>query len=192
MPVSQLVPGIRVIDIDRPRLRTKFDREMGHHTPRFGTKRSYNLHWYGPLALNNIAEVSDLLRRLLKSTKTHTTITYNPEQPWSRCHVETAQALVYEGRDCKFDAVNYTADWNKGWGHITVHNSYGLYMIDTRVKYWWQDPSRMAEAKRPAGWKQYDVPYFSFEGNKVTIEHRAPCGDWLRWIFATEYHYDRD
>jgi hypothetical protein len=136
--------------------------------------QNYNLYWYGNLTTENAEQVGKLFTQLLgdgKDGKYHTAIAALPQafdKGDADCSVDVHPSLrLYEK-----DGVKVSVE--DGRAHLTIHNTYGLWMLDTDI------PNGRDVSGR--------TPYISFGGNKVTIKHRAPAGNLLVWTFAVEDH----
>lgn len=143
----------------------------------------YNLYWYGMLTTGNVEKVAALLTELLDG-KFYTAITAHPtvypkiddkhpEIPDVRMDVRTSQKLIYRSNG----KPAITFEVKDDYGYMSIHDTYGVYMIDTKLK---------GESAQIDGTLQN--PYIVFEGNRVTIRHRAPAGNVLVWAFAVEDH----
>jgi len=132
-----------------------------------------NLYWYGVLTTGNVERVAGLLNQLLDG-KYYTAISALPDESRDcRMSVRTSQKLSPEGtRDRK--AISWSVD--DGRAHLTIHDTYGLWCLDSKLE---GDNARN---------DNFQNPYFVFEGNQVTIRHRAPIGNLLVWTFAVEDH----
>jgi hypothetical protein len=136
---------------------------------------TYNMYWYGMLTTGNVEQVGKLLRELLVG-KFHTVIAAHPVayekgDAHLSMDVHTSQKL-YEN-----EAQNgVKAEANDDRAHVTIHNSYGLWMLDSSLT-----------DERPSDSSGRN-PYIVFKGNQVTITHRAPAGNLLVWTFAVEDH----
>jgi hypothetical protein len=141
----------------------------------------YNLYWFGMLTTGNVEQVGKLFSELLDG-KFYTAIVAHPmayKAPTDvdvRLDVRTSQKLVAEGtRDNKAIVAEVSDDR----AHLTIHDTFGLYCVDSGLQ---------GEVQRPDS--SYQNPYIVFEGNRVTIRHRAPAGNLLVWTFAVEDHND--
>jgi len=142
-----------------------------------------NLYWYGMLTTGNVEQVAGLLGQLLDG-KFYTAITAYPTAypPFDkenldmdvRMDVRTSQKLSPEGtRNGK--AITWSVEDERA--HLTIYDTYGLYCVDSKL-----------QGDRARNDSTYQNPYFVFEGNRVTIRHRAPAGNLLVWTFAVEDH----
>jgi hypothetical protein len=141
--------------------------------------RNYNLYWFGMLTTGNVEQVGKLLSELLEG-KFYTLITAhpvaykNPEGVDVRMYVYTSQKLMAAGtRDNKA----IVAEVRDGRAHLFIHDTYGAHFIDSDLQ---------GEVAVPDS--TFQNPYITFEGNRVTIRHRAPAGNLLIWTFAVEDH----
>jgi hypothetical protein len=141
--------------------------------------RNFNLYWFGMLTTGNVEQVGKLFSELLAG-KFYTLITAhpvaykNPEAVDVQMYVYTSRKLVAEGtRDNKA----IVAEVRDGRAHLFIHDTYGSHFIDSDLQHE-QAHSDLA----------YKNPYIVFEGNRVTIRHRAPAGNLLIWTFAVEDH----
>jgi len=144
---------------------------------------NYNPFWYGSLTLKNAPEVERLLRELLTS-KRFTTVAYHPGEAGWRCQVETSQKLH---KPLPGEPAPVRIDVKDGMAFGCISTTYGLWLFDSK------EPENERIRNKVVGEKErYKVPYFVFEGNKVSIFHRAPCGDLLCWIFKQEHEEDAE
>lgn len=145
--------------------------------------KPYNLHWHGMLTVDNAKEVGKLMTELL-SDKFFTFVAAHPailpeldaQHPQTvdmRMDVRPSQRLF---ADPGKKPVNVSITDGK-YAHLTIYDTYGLAILDTSLtgKYGQFDHT-------------YKNPYFSFDGNRVTIWHRAPAGNLLVWSYAVENH----
>ena len=142
-----------------------------------------NLYWFGMLTTGNVEKVAGLLGQLLNDRYytaicAHPTIYPKtlelPETVALSMDVRTSQKLSPSGtRDGK--AISWGVE--DGRAHLTLQDTFGLYMLDSNL-----------QGERSHSDSTYRNPYFVFDGNKVTIHHRAPAGNLLVWTFATEDH----
>ena len=131
----------------------------------------YGMYWYGNLTTENAEEVGKLFVRLLgdgKDGKYHTAIAALP-QAFAKGDADCSMSVHSSLKLFEKDGVKVSVE--DGRAHLTIHNTYGLWMLDT-------------DGRSDAG----RTPYISFDGNKVTIKHRAPAGNLLVWMFAVEDH----
>lgn len=146
--------------------------------------REYNLYWYGMLTTGNIEQVAKLFHELLDG-KFYTTINVyprllpkldeqHPETIDCRLDVHTSQRLTPEDTRSK-KAIITKVDGD--FAYMSIHDTYGIHMMDTRL------PGERAQYDHT-----YQNPYIVFEGNRVSIHHRAPAGNLLVWTFAVEDH----
>jgi len=138
-----------------------------------------SMYWDGMLTTDNVEAVGKLFNELLSHgpesspDKFHTVIAalpvaYDKEDAGLSMYVHTSQKLYDKG---------VTAEVKDGRAYLTIHNSYGLWMLDS-----------LLSGERAPYDSTYKNPYLRFKGNQVTIWHRAPAGNLLVWTFAAEDH----
>ena len=129
-------------------------------------------YWFGFLTLDNIELVAEGLKRLLVG-KRYTFVAMNELKSRDlEPEVRTSQALKDTGiADREPISVWYSED--RTYASISVRDSYGSWSMHTDVY----------DSADDNDWK---VPYISFKSNQVSVFHRAPDGNKLCWVIATE------
>jgi len=144
--------------------------------------KPYNLHWHGMLTTGNVVEVGKLMTELL----TGKFFTFVAMHPTLLPEIDAAHPQTIDMRVDARPSQKLFADPGKqpinarvenGYGHKSIYDTYGLAMLDTNLQGAFAPFDHL-----------YKNPYFSFDGNRVTIWHRAPAGNLLVWTYAVENH----
>lgn len=134
--------------------------------------------WFGPLCFETAELVTRRLNDLLGGQR-FTVVTSNSysedTERFSAVDVRTGSRLTRP--------VELTQD---AYQHISLHNTGWVMgvMVASSVR-----TRAHAYAARDAGSK-HDWVHFTFEGSQVTIDHYAPAGYRLQWIFRVEHPED--
>lgn len=129
-------------------------------------------HWHGTLCAETRDEIADRMREVL-GDHYFTLVCCNSYSEESR---RFSSVEVYPSQWLTAPVRADDGEWNHiGWS--TPRLSMG---VDSRAR-------TRAEAHEP-----YQFVYFSFEGDLIEIDHYAPAGYRLRWIFAVERHDRRE
>lgn len=134
--------------------------------------KEYNLHWYGMLTIENLENVVDLLKQLLDGKK-YTFVACNEFFDF-KPEVRTGQMVDHKGAT----SGNAFSIW---WDEKNNPPHYGGFNVGDTYGVWGCSTTATDEVKH-----DNENPYFVFEGNKVTITHKAPAGHLLYWVAAVE------
>lgn len=138
--------------------------------------------WYGMLTTGNAGEVGRRMLTLLDGKYYTTIMTYpvvydnDPKSLDARNDVRTSQKL-YDKKMLRDGRSSIEAEVKDGRAHISIHDSFGLYMLDSNI-----------EGDNRTNTGDYKNPYIVIDHKSVVIKHRAPAGNLLIWTFAVEDH----
>jgi uncharacterized protein YoaH (UPF0181 family) len=132
-------------------------------------EKEINLNWNGMLTVENIEQVAEVLRQLLKGKKF----------TFVACHEDNN--FIPKARTCQeLRSINgddpisvYYDKESKRFAGFNACDSYGVWGCSTSLHVDVYD-------------HEFKNPYFAFEYNKVTITHRAASGSKIYWVCAIE------
>lgn len=132
-------------------------------------KEGVGPNWCGTLTVENIEQVADLLRRLLKGRQYRFVVTNEVFDFKPKVRINQELEPNKAG-----DSINVYYDKDeKRFAGFSVHDSYGMWGCSTSLQ----------EERCDCGSKN---PHFVFEWNKVTINHYAPSGHRVCWVIIVE------